>query len=224
MLNLALTSDFPSTPSEAVAARLRVAATVPRVAWVAPQSSLATRTRFLAAQLAFRSLGVDRLEYCAIDSGEESMQLDQYDAIYLTGGDPLLFQRNIQRNNLASQMRDFIASSRLVVASSGGAMQLTINVSLFRLQTSTLDEVLGNLVSYEGLSIVPFEVLPHLNRHDDIFLEKVRLYSEFIPHSILALADGAAVVYVDGAPAITGKAAKFLHGVRQEVDSWSPAA
>jgi peptidase E len=224
MLNLALTSDFPSTPNEAVAAHLRVVAPTPRVAWVAPQSSLAARTRFLAAQLVFRTLGVDRLEYCAIDDGAESMQLDQYDAVYLTGGDPVLFRRNIQRNNLASHVREFIAGSRLVVAASGGAMQLTANVSLFRLQTSTVDEVLEHHARYEGLGIVPFEVLPHLNRHDDIFLEKVRLYSKFIPHSILALADGAAVVYVDGAPTITGQAVRFLHGVRQEVDSWSPAA
>src|SRR5688572_26186845 len=41
MFNLALTSDFPSTPNEAVAARLRTTASSPRVAWIAPQSSLA---------------------------------------------------------------------------------------------------------------------------------------------------------------------------------------
>lgn len=192
MENLALTSDFPSTPNEVVTARLRAAATNPRVAWVAPRSSLVVRTRFLAAQSAFRSLGVDRLEYCAMDGDAESIHLDKYDAIYLTGGDPLLFQRNIQRANLGPSLRNFIASSRLVVAASGGAMQLTANVSLFRLQASDTDEVIGGLAGHEGLHIVPYEILPHLNRHDDSFLEKVRIYSESIPRSILALVDGAA--------------------------------
>ncbi len=223
MFNLALTSDFPSTPNEAVAARLRATAPSPRVAWVAPQSSLAARTRFLTAQLTFRFLGVDRLEYCAIDTDADSIHLDQYDAVYLTGGDPLLFQRNIHRVNLASRLRNFMEGSRLVVAASGGAMQLTANVSLFRLQASAMDEVLGSLVGHEGLHIVPYEILPHLNRHDDSFLEKVRRYSESVPHSIFALADGAAIVYVAGTPAITGKAARFLRGVRQEIDSWPDA-
>jgi peptidase E len=223
MFNLALTSDFPSTPNEDVAARLRATASSPRVAWIAPQSSLAARTRFLTAQLTFRSLGIDRLEYCAIDTDADPVHLDQYDAVYLTGGDPLLFQRNIHRVNLAPRIREFIEGSGLVVAASGGAMQLTANVSLFRLQASAMEEVLGSLASHDGLHIVPYEILPHLNKHDDSFLEKVRLYSESIPHGILALADGAAIVYVGGVPAITGQAARFLRGVRQEIDSW-PAA
>ncbi len=102
-------------------------------------------------------------------------------------------------------------------------MQLTANVSLFRLQASATDEVLGDLVRHEGLRIVPYELLPHLNRHEESLLERVRLYSESIPHSILALADGAAIVYVDGAPAISGRAVRFLHGVREEVAQWTAA-
>lgn len=110
--------------------------------------------------------------------------------------------------------------SRLVVAASGGAMQLTENVSLFRLQVSDASEVVADLTGHEGLGMVPYEILPHLNRHDDTFLERVRRYSNSIPHSILALADGAAIVYVDGTPTISGRAAKFFLGAMEEIEQW----
>jgi peptidase E len=220
MLNLALTSDFPSTRNEAAAACLSSTVSNPRVAWVAPQSSLAARTRYLAAQLSFRSFGVNRLEYCAIDDDTGFVHLDEYDAVYLTGGDPLLFQRRIQGTGLGARLVKYLESSRPIVAASGGAMQLTANVSLFRLLTCDLEEVLEGLTGYEGLHVVPHEILPHLNRHDESFLEKVRLYSEAIPHGILALADGAGIIHAADTPTITGRAEMFLHGVRMEIDRW----
>lgn len=219
-MNLALTSDFPSSPNAVVTQRLLAAASSPRVAWIAPQSSLAARARFLSAQLTFRSLGVERLEYCALDVDAESIHLDRYDAVYLTGGDPVLFRSNIQRTGFGPDLRSFLESSRPIVAASGGAMQLTANVSLFRLLVADTADVISDLAGYEGLHIVPYEILPHLNRHNDAFLEKVRLYSERISHGILALADGAAMVYTEGRPAVTGKAARFFRGTTESIEQW----
>ena len=74
-------------------------------------------------------------------------------------------------------------------------MQLTRNVSLFRLLSTPLDRVLAERREFGALGVVDYEILPHMNRLGSPFLEKVRRYSEQIDHDVLGLADGAALVY-----------------------------
>ena len=93
-------------------------------------------------------------------------------------------------------------------------MQLTKNVSLFRLLTETLDEVFANRGEYEALGVVGYEILPHLNRFEPSFVETVRRYSERVPHDVIALADGAAVLHATGEEyRSVGQAARFRNGV-----------
>jgi hypothetical protein len=93
-------------------------------------------------------------------------------------------------------------------------MQLTRNVSLYRLLVLPLEEVLAARGEYEALGAADCEVLPHLNRHDPPFLETVRRYSEHVPHDIVALADGAALLCsADGELRCAGAAVRFRGGV-----------
>jgi len=215
MLNLALTSDFPSTANQTVIDRMKASGPSPRVAWIPPLTGMG-RERFPAARQLFESYGFPALEYCDIDeeaNEEQLARLDQYDVIYLTGGDPIAFRRNILRAGLAMRLRRCLAAARLIVAASGGSMQLTKNVSLFRLLTVTLDEVFATRGEYEALGFVGYEILPHLNRLEPSFVETVRRYSERVPHDIIALADGAAVVHaVADEYRLVGQAARFRNG------------
>jgi hypothetical protein len=69
-------------------------------------------------------------------------------------------------------------------------MQLTKNVSLFRLLTAALDEVFENRGEYVALGVVDYESLPHWNRFEPSFLEIVRRYLERVDHDVIGLADG----------------------------------
>jgi peptidase E len=102
----------------------------------------------------------------------------------------------------------------MIVAASGGSMQLTKNVSLFRLLTEPLDKVLANSGEYEALGVVNYEVLPHLNRFEQAFLETVRCYSEHVAHDVIGLADGAALLHsgCDDYKCV-GQAIRFRSGV-----------
>src|SRR5262245_25016855 len=168
MLRLVLTSNFPSTPTEAVSECLRSAAANPLVAWIPPLTSKG-RERFRAAQQAFRSLGVSSLEFCDIDEEPDERQLsrrDRYEALCVSGVDPLVFRSNIERSGMAAGLRAYLWSGRLVVAASGGAMQFTANVSLYRLLTATVDAVVGEYAAHAGLGVVGYELLPHVNTLD----------------------------------------------------------
>jgi dipeptidase E len=226
MLNLALTSDFPSTTNQAVIDSMKASAPNPRVAWIPPLTAMG-RVHFPAARQLFESYGFPALEYCDIDEEPNEGQLarlDQYDIIYLSGGDPIVFRRNILRTGLPTRLRQFLASGKLIVAASGGSMQLTENVSLFRLLTETFDEVFSNRDEYEAVGVVGYEILPHFDRLEPSFVEKVRCYSERVPHDVIALANGAAVVHATRDEYRTiGQAAKFCNGVMTMIDAGSEA-
>jgi dipeptidase E len=196
-MNVILTSDFPSTPTEPVVGAMRAVAATPRIAWIAPVTG-ADGERFAEAQQRFAALGLDQLECVDIDEERDDVQiayLHEFDIIYLSGGDPMRFRFNAIRAGLAGRLRQCVAAGRLIVAASGGALLLTPNVSLFRLQNESVDDVVATRGRFDALAAVSYELLPHHQRWDASFLEKVRGYSARIDNDIVALADGGALFH-----------------------------
>ena len=222
VFNLVLTSDLPSTANQAVFEFMRSGNPCPRIAWIPPFTVMG-HEHFPGSQVLFEAHGFSDLEYCDIDNEpneEQLVHLDQYDVIYLTGGDPIGFRRNILRVGLAGGLRQYLTTGRLIVAASGGSMQLTKNVSLFRLLTAALDEVFENRGEYEALGVVDYEILPHLNRFEPSFLEVVRHYSERVDHDVIGLADGAAVLHRSSDNYwCVGQATRFHSGVLTAIET-----
>ena len=92
-------------------------------------------------------------------------------------------------------------------------MQLTRNLSIFRLLTTPLDEVVAQREEYDGIGLVDYEILPHLDRHEPSFIQIVQRYSACVEHDIIALADGAAMVHTRADKySVIGRAALFRGG------------
>jgi hypothetical protein len=106
-----------------------------------------------------------------------------------------------------------------VVGASGGALQLTPNVSLFRLTAASVETVLAEREAFAALGMVEFELLPHLNRLDAGLLEAVRVYSQATPAEVVALADGAAVIVAGGEARCSGEVVRFPEG-----SPWRPGS
>ncbi|HUE87383.1 MAG TPA: Type 1 glutamine amidotransferase-like domain-containing protein [Vicinamibacterales bacterium] len=194
-MNLILTSDFPSTSNPAVVARLKAVAAEPRIAWIPPVTDT-DGMHFTEAGRRFSDAGFDQLEYLDIDEDLDQVQLaylHEFDVIFLSGGDPVRFRYNAIRAGLSGRLRQCAALGRLIVGASGGALLLTPNVSLFRLQSESVEEVVTTRGRFEALGAVTFELLPHVNRLDAAFIDKVRRYSERTDTDVVAVADGGAV-------------------------------
>ena len=73
-MNIALTSDLPSTANQVVFDFMRNGRPYPRIAWVPPFTSMG-RERFPAAQELFAAYGFSDLEYCDIDEELNEEQL-----------------------------------------------------------------------------------------------------------------------------------------------------
>jgi peptidase E len=215
-MNIALTSDWPSTASQQICDFIRVQYTQPRIAWIPPFTA-SGQEYFPTAKKLFAANGFVKLEYFDIDekpNTEQLAMLANYDVVYLSGGDPIGFRSNILKSGVSAKLQQCLARGCYIVAASGGSMQLTKNVSLFRLFSVLLDEVIAERSEYNALGVVGYEILPHLNRFDATFLELVRSYSEQVGHDVLALADGAALLYTHSDSfQCLGRVIRFRKGV-----------
>jgi peptidase E len=194
-MNLILTSDFPSTPIAEVVDRIKAVATEPRIAWIPPFTDK-DGGRFSDAARRFGAAGLDQVEHLDIDEDLDQVQLaylHEFDVIYLSGGDPVRFRYNAIRAGLAGRLRQCAGLGRLIVGASGGALLMTPNVSLSRLQTESVDEVVTTRGRFAALGTVGFELLPHANRLDAAFIDKVRRYSEQAETDVVAVTDGSAI-------------------------------
>jgi peptidase E len=194
-MGLILTSDFPVTATAAIVDRIKTVAPGPRIAWIPPCTDK-EGAQFIEAGRRFSEAGFDQLEYLDIDEDLDQVQLaylHEFDVIYLSEGDPVRFRYNAIRAGLAGRLRQCAALGRLVVGAGGGALMLTPNVSLFRLQSESVDDVLATRGRFDALGAVSFELLPHANQVDAVFLDRVRGYSEQTDTDIIAVADGAAI-------------------------------
>ncbi len=190
-MHVVLTSNFPRPGNEAVAAVLRKELGVSRIAWASGDPAL---SGFADACAQFAAIGFADLVTAPHEHASPSPP-NSSTALYLSGGDPLTFAASLAGTPLARWIVEAHDDARVLIGASGGAMQLTRNLSLFRLSRLDLDTAMAERAQHPGLGLVPVEMLPHFDRHDALFREKVRRYSERVDHDIWCLDDGTAIVW-----------------------------
>ena len=213
-MKLLLTSDFPLSRNEIILEHIRSKGSNPRIAWIPPFSKEG-HERFPKAKESFKSFGFTNLDFIDIDEDLDERQLDylnKYDVIYLTGGNPISFKQNILQSGLESHLLNLIVEDTLIMGASGGSMQFTKNVSLFRLVTETVEQVIREHPNYEGLNIVNYEFLPHYNSMESSFIEKVSEYSKGIDHDIVSITDGSAIFHNNNEIVYIGNTVRFHDG------------
>jgi peptidase E len=191
-VQLVLTSDLPRPGNTEVGRYLVEHASIETLTWTA---AVHDENVFQAARAEFESIGIREVVPLSLTDLSRSHG-DRSSATYLSGGDPIRFREALIASTFGLWLSDAFASGSVLLGASGGAMQFTTNLSIFRLLEQDLDSVLEQRENYKGLGLVSFEVLPHFDRHSPEFIEKVRLYSERINNDIWCLPDGTAVAVV----------------------------
>jgi hypothetical protein len=201
-----LSSNFPRPGNEAIAAHLRLEG-VERIHWLAGSPD---EQRYKSACAEFAAH--DFFDVQAVAAGTLAIGgLSATDGLYFSGGDPLVFSAALARSTVAAQLARF--TEPWLLGASGGGMQLTPNLSLFRLQQHSVGEVLQERDRFAALGIVAFEVLPHSDRHPASLLDAVRQYSEGVANDIWCMADGSAVWQdASGSPSVIGDARCLRRG------------
>jgi len=194
---LIVTSNFPADAAPRLVERLQAVAAAPRIAWIAPQTE-GGRANYEQAVASFSHLGFTQLEYCDIDREKDDVQLaflHEFDIIYLSGGDPIAFRYHLLRAGLGGRLRQALAAGCVIVTASGGSLLLTPNVSVHRLRSESLGAVLATRARYDALSLVEYELLPHLNCCDEALIGSVQRYAATTAQEVIGLPDGSALLH-----------------------------
>lgn len=192
---LILTSSFPVEGNDEVFQYLTQVNANPRIAWIPPVPDISGRY-FQIARDAFAKHGFTRLQGINLDDLHNAGELSAaFDLVYLTGGNPIVFRDNSLSVGLSSRLRAFLNRGGVIIGASGGAMLLTRNVALFRLEGGTFSDAVASHDALTATGLLDYEMLPHANRFGVTVIEQLGEYARRVACDVIALNDGAAIIH-----------------------------
>lgn len=169
-----------------------------------PSSSCSNKSKFYYEQWkkSFKKFKKVRFKYFAIDKPFSKKDLKNAfltDILYLSGGDTILFCKNIKQKKIDKEIFKFVKKKDKVLSGlSAGAIIMTPKLNIVKL----IDKK-NNEFNVSGLGLINFEVFPHyqVKQHIKIIFE----YSKNNNNPILCLSNNSVGIIEDNKISIFGK-------------------
>ena len=146
----------------------------------------------------FESLGaaadiVDLREYS--EPEQLGQTLARYELVWVTGGNTFCVRHEMRRSGFESVIAGLLESGMVYGGDSAGA--LVAGQSIEGIESADVPEFAESVIN-EGLKLVPYVVLPHVDNPE--FAEAVETVERLHAHSgnVIRLKDSQAVVFKDG--------------------------
>lgn len=165
----------------------------------------------------YKKMGIEDFLFFDLDVEFDQCKVDELLAcniIHLSAGDPIYFNKNIKKRNFMDVLRHFADQGGILVGVSGGSLQLTRTVALYKSFMGGLDGVThDDYVGLSALNLVDFEFLPHYNRWNKDFINTIKAYSAKFDCLIYACRDGDGILVRDNEIEFTGNIIRIENGV-----------
>lgn len=140
---------------------------------IIPNAKLVSQDR-TNSSVTQEELGKNNINSKIIDLDKDTLNINEYDALYLSGGEPWNLMNSIINSNNYEIMQEFIDNGGIIIGQSAGAM-------IFN--KTYLDTTTGNLlIKDNGFDYCNKIIVPHYNNLSKELLEK-------IPKNILKIND-----------------------------------
>lgn len=123
----------------------------------------AEHPRIIEAKATFSKLGVEKVDCLDIDV-ENIERLDQYDVIYIGGGDPVYLLDALRRTGADSVLAKLAEEDVLVIGVSAGSLVLGPHLHIVEWFTPHL--LPDKKFNLKGLGLFDFPIMPHADRED----------------------------------------------------------
>ena len=160
---------------------------IPRIGYL-PASPDSDRTWFKDRQTYYARYGAT-LEFFGLEKEFQPDQIPdlfQCDAIHLTGGNTFRFSYWLQTRGLFDHLKRYVASGGVLIGVSAGAIMMTPDISS---SAYCGDEPYPALQNNDGLSLVDFEIIPHIESQDDL-----TEFAKLRPRMLYGIPDGSAII------------------------------
>jgi len=141
---------------------------------------------------------IDLRDYSAAD--ELKGKLTDFDLIWARGGNTFCLRYEMRRSGFDSVIKDLLEDGKVYGGDSAGA--LVAGLAINGIESADIPEFSEEVIN-EGLSLVPFIVLPHLDNPEfaDAIEEVRKIHSSL---EIIELKDNQAVIFNDGHRVVEG--------------------
>ena len=137
----------------------------------------------------FELLKVD-YEKINISENRDFSKKNYFDIYYVAGGNTFYILDRLKKTNLFSTIQKAVADGKIYIGTSAGSIIAGPDIEIAGYGPSG-DENDLNLKDLQGLNLVPFNIYPHLIKSEE---KVVRNYYKLTQKSVIALADGQAVI------------------------------
>lgn len=165
----------------------------------------------------YKKLGFEDFFFFDLDDEYDELRINELlscNIIHLSAGDPLYFVQNIKKRNFVNVLRYFVDQGGILVGVSGGSLQLTKTVAIYKSSIGNLRDVTyEDYLGLSALNLVDFEFLPHYNRWSQDFIDTVKAYSAKFSCLIYACRDGDGILVNNNEIEFIGNITKIENGV-----------
>ena len=171
------------------------------------------KTWLIEDLISLKKLNFKSIEITDISAVDEKIwrpSLERADIIYFEGGNSYHLMRSIIKSGL-NMMMPTLLKEKVYVGVSAGSMVTSADLSL-KLSQEIYKEDMEESEELEGLSLVDFYFLPHLNSEYFVNVreENIRRVSQGVDKKIYALDDNSALKIVDNAVEVVSEGNWFV--------------
>jgi dipeptidase E len=164
----------------------------PKIGYI-PANADPSRTFYQECAEYYAPLGVSLEPYFELDLRYEPALLPELlacDAIHLSGGNTFYFLRWLKMRGMLDMLRTYALQGGVLVGVSAGAILMTPDAEAGQICG---DRLVSGLENWDGIGLVDFHIIPHLNRFPDphTLLEG---YSKRKAARVFGIPDGSGLV------------------------------
>lgn len=170
----------------------------PKIGYI-PSSSDKERKYYNEIRDYYQRYGISELFYFDLDQEFDRgkiRELEECDAIHLSGGNTYRFLYHIRRRDFIPFLRNYAERGKVLIGVSAGGMIMTptiVSTTLFEGDLDDANDV--GIKDFSALDLVRFEFFPHFG--DAGKEEKVKEYSKKTSNFIYACEDGTGIIVDD---------------------------
>ena len=94
----------------------------------------------------------------------DELNIDDYDIIYMMGGNTIYLLDMIRKNNFGNVIKEFLNKNKIYIGSSAGSQVLGSTINL----NAKYEDNFVNMTDFTALNIINKEIVPHANKKEEL--------------------------------------------------------
>ena len=148
-----------------------------------------------------------------IEDEKSVAEIHNCQVLFVCGGNTFYLLHTMRSCGFGTIIEDFLQKKGIYVGVSAGSIVVTPNISVAGIEPADPNEV--NMTDFKGLSIIDFEVSPHVPEH--VSYESMDHYSKEAKNKVIAIDHVCAVMVTDQEISFVGDGRRRIYNFKKNI-------